>query len=62
MWETGLLVCDEFGRGWAAFVADDLDETNETDGSDPPNIVLVYCPVCAAAEFAHRPEQAEEYT
>ena len=68
MWETGFLRCQECGctsdaqaRGWAAFVADDLDESDETDGSDTPTIVIVYCPVCAAAEFEYRHERAAGY-
>jgi len=69
MWETGFLRCEECGcasdelcRGWAAFVADDLDESIELDGSDPPQIVLVYCPPCAASEFGHRPDHPDTYT
>lgn len=56
-----MLICEEcgcasgeLGRGWAAFVVDD------PDGREPPTIV-VYCPVCAAAEFGHRAEAADDY-
>jgi hypothetical protein len=47
-------VSGELGRGWAAFVADDPD-----DPEPPP--IIVYCPVCAAAEFGHRPEASEDH-
>jgi hypothetical protein len=64
MWEAGLLRCvecactsDELGRGWAAFRCDDPDP----DMGDPPAVAL-YCPPCAAAEFGHRAERADEYT
>ena len=52
----------EFGRGWVAFIADDLDEISELNGSHPAQIVLVYCPPCSAGEFGHRPSHAAEYT
>jgi hypothetical protein len=68
VWETGFLRCQECGctsdaqaRGWAALVAEDLGDCDETDGTDPPTIVTLYCPVCAAAEFEYRSEQAAGY-
>ena len=44
----------ELGKGWVAFVGED------PDGIDPPRTV-VYCPVCAAAEFGYRPDVAASY-
>jgi predicted nucleic-acid-binding Zn-ribbon protein len=56
-----VLICEkcgcasfELGRGWAAFVVDYPDDPD-------PTAIVVYCPVCATAEFGHRPEAAEEY-
>jgi hypothetical protein len=57
-----ILECEQCGcasrgraRGWAAFVAED-DEHGE------PPCVGIFCPRCAAVEFDHRPEAADEYT
>ena len=41
----------ELGKGWVAFLGEDPDAV------DAPSAV-VYCPVCAAAEFGYRPDIA----
>ena len=57
----GLLVCEEcgcvsgeLGRGWVAYVCDDPEQIE-------PTTLIVYCPPCAASEFAHRPDAAHAY-
>lgn len=57
----GLLVCEEcgcvngeLGRGWVAYLCEDPDGAG-------PTTLIIYCPPCAASEFAHRPEEADDY-
>lgn len=46
--------CCELGKGWVAYTCLDPDDV------DPPALAI-YCPVCAAAEFGHRPDIAATY-
>ena len=48
-------VSGELGRGWAAYLCRDPDDPS--DGA----AVTLYCPPCAASEFGHRRETADDY-
>jgi len=47
--QIGCIECgrhaDEAGRGWRAYVVEDLDDATA------PSEVAVYCPVCSLREF-----------